>query len=88
MTEQDINNISEQPILKCPHCDQPIIIEKINCAIFRHGTLKSNLKQIDPHSVKELCDYYVTNNLIYGCGKPFKIIFKENKFKAEVCSYI
>jgi len=28
-----------EPILECPHCKEFIIIEKINCGIFRHGVL-------------------------------------------------
>jgi hypothetical protein len=77
-----------QPILKCPHCNEDIIIEKINCAIFRHGIMKKNLKQIDPHSLKELCEYFVNNDLIYGCGKPFRIVFKNNNLETEICDYI
>ncbi len=77
-----------QPILKCPHCNELLIIEKINCAIFRHGIMKKNLKQIDPHSLKELCDYFVNNDLIYGCGKPFRIVFKDNNLETEICDYI
>ena len=38
------DNICYQPILKCPHCNEYILIEKINCAIFRHGTLKKKFK--------------------------------------------
>jgi amino acid transporter len=34
----------------------------------------TNEKQINPHSPKELCEYYIKNDLIYGCGKPFRII--------------
>jgi len=82
------NTNDEEPILTCPHCNEPIIIEKINCAIFRHGILKTNGKQIDPHSSKELCDYYINNQLIYGCGKPFKIIYINNNLKTEICEYI
>lgn len=77
-----------QPILNCPHCNESIIIEKINCGIFRHGILKQNFKQIDPHSLKELCDYFVKNDLIYGCGKPFRIILQNNQFEIEICDYI
>jgi len=60
--------MSEEPILICPHCKDYIIIQKINCGIFRHGVLKENGKQIDPHSSKDLCDYYIGENKIYGCG--------------------
>ena len=70
-------------IVKCPHCDEEILIEELNCCIFRHGVLKNGI-QIDPHASKELCEYYVTNNLIYGCGKPF--IIKDNT--AFKCEYI
>lgn len=82
------NDISSQPILKCPHCNEDIIIEKINCGIFRHGILKKNYTQINPHSLKELCDYYVQNELIYGCGKPFRIVIKNSVFETEICDYI
>lgn len=78
----------DEPVLKCPHCNEHIIIEKINCAIFRHGTLIKNGKQIDPHSPKEMCDYYVKNNLIYGCGKPFRIINNNGTLDTEICDYI
>ena len=71
--------MEELPVISCPHCKEFIIIEQINCAIFRHGYLKNNQKQIDPHATKELCDYYVRENLIYGCGKPFKLILNNNK---------
>ncbi len=78
----------EEPILLCPHCNDFIIIRKINCGIFRHAALKKNNKQIDPHTPKELCEYYIKNNLIYGCGKPFKIVTNNNKFETEICDYI
>lgn len=81
-------------VVECPHCKEPILIEKLNCCIFRHGALKNNQKQIEPHASKELCDYYVENQLIIGCGKPFKVILNENsksdddKLIAVVCDYI
>jgi hypothetical protein len=46
------------------------------------------MKQIDPHSIKELCDYFTEYGLIYGCGKPFKIIIKDGNFETEICDYI
>jgi hypothetical protein len=74
-------------ILNCPHCNIPVLIEQLNCKIFRHGILKSNNIQINPHANKEECDYYINNDLIYGCGKPFRII-ENNDFKIEICEYI
>jgi len=82
------NNKKEEPVLTCPHCSKFIIIEQINCGIFRHGTLKSNNTQINPHASKEECEHFINNGLIYGCGKPFRIIQKEDKFFIEICEYI
>jgi len=78
----------EEPVLECPHCKEFIIIEKINCGIFRHGVFKNSGQQIDPHSPKDICDNYINNNIIYGCGKPFKILLKGTTFEIEICDYI
>ena len=74
-------------IIDCPHCNCPMEIIQLNCRIFRHGILRSNGTQIGPHSSKELCDYYINNDLIYGCGKPFRIL-ENNNFKTVTCEYI
>ena len=76
-------------IIKCPHCNDYIFIEELNCKIFRHGVFISNGKQIDAHSSKEECDFFISNNLIYGCGKPFKIIEdNEKNYRSVICEYI
>jgi hypothetical protein len=82
--------IEEQPILSCPHCKEYIIISKMNCGIFRHGTLKNTYTQIDSHATKTVCDSFVKQDLIYGCGKPFQIVFKqeEDKYEIVICDYI
>jgi hypothetical protein len=73
----------------CPHCDEPILIEKLNCCIFRHGALKANGKQIEPHASKELCDFYIKKDMIYGCGKPFQIVQNaDGEYTAVICDYI
>jgi hypothetical protein len=84
-----IHQLSELDILvMCPHCLDSILIEQLNCCIFRHGTLKSNGQQINPHASKELCDYYIENSLIFGCGKPFQVIKNnEGKFMTIICDY-
>jgi|UniRef100_A0A6C0JNG7 hypothetical protein len=75
-------------IIICPNCNEPIMIEKINCGIFRHGSYKDTGKQIGPHSSKEKCDSLKQRDLIYGCGKPFQIILQDNKMVVQVCEYI
>ena len=75
-------------IVNCPHCLMCIIIEELNCCIFRHGTLIESGKQIDPHSSMELCNYYVEQKKIYGCGKPFRIVIQNNEYVPVPCDYI
>ena len=58
----------------CPHCSDIILIEQLNCRIFRHGILKSSGNQMDPHAPKEICDELIEKHKIYGCGMPFEII--------------
>ena len=74
----------------CPHCDQLILLLKkdFNCKIYRHGIFKSTFKQINPHLSKEECDRLKKEDLIFGCGNPFKIIVKEDKYIIEKCGYI
>ena len=75
-------------VIQCPHCNDPILIDQLNCKIFRHGVMKNDGKQINPHATKLECENYITNDLIYGCGKPFIIIELENEYKVEICDYI
>lgn len=75
-------------IIKCPHCSNFIIIEKINCGIFRHGIMKNNGIQINSHLDKNSCEELVNQDLIYGCGKPFQIIENNNIYKVQICDYI
>jgi len=77
-----------EPVVVCPHCNNPIIIEKINCGIFRHGMLKENNEQINPHLPKKECDELVKQDLIYGCGKPFQIVIENEVLIVKICDYI
>ena len=76
--------------LECPHCKSMIIIntKDFNCKIFRHGVYKNNNKQIYPHLNKNECDRLFNEKLIYGCGKPFKLIDNNGNYHAEICDYI
>jgi hypothetical protein len=84
-------DITTDIVVNCPHCQTPVIIEKLNCRIFRHGTYKNTNAQIPPHSSKEDCDDLVQNNSIYGCGKPFRVIEdtqSPSQWTAIVCDYV
>ena len=63
--------------VNCPHCNQMIEIIQLNCRIFRCGVFKVNFTQIDPHLSKSECMRLLQNNLIFGCGKPFRILEHE-----------
>jgi hypothetical protein len=83
--------MEKELIVKCPHCNEDVIIAEVNCAIFRHAIYKHNLQQIDPHTSKEKCDLLIHNNEIYGCGKPFRIKrinIHSNEWITEICDYI
>jgi hypothetical protein len=56
--------------------------------ILRHGNHKNNMQPIHPHLNKNDCDKLVDNNLIYGCGKPLRIININDTFTVEICDYI
>ena len=78
-----------EPVVICPHCHEPALIQIINCAIFRHGIRKFDGRQMDPHAPKDVCDRLVKDNAIYGCGKPFQIeVDSSNNLVAVVCDYI
>jgi hypothetical protein len=62
-------------IINCPNI--PVIIEEINCGVFRHGVIKKTGLQIDPHLTKEVCDELTEK--IDGCGKPFQIIINTDR---------
>ena len=76
--------------LECPHCNCIVEIHQneINCAIFRHGIYKHSATQMNPHASKEECDDAVQNNLIFGCGKPFRMVKDGDNYKLEICEYI
>ncbi len=86
--EKNLEEICSEIIVICPHCNIPVIIEKLNCRIFRHGIIIQTGKQINPHASKKECDEYVSQQLIYGCGKPFKILKQNDEYKAFICDYI
>ncbi len=76
-------------IIICPNCNDFVIIQELNCCIFRHGVFTHNGNQIDPHTQKELCDQYIYTNAIYGCGKPFQVVADSSgNYNAVICNYV
>jgi hypothetical protein len=76
-------------IVICPNCDELVIVQELNCCIFRHAIKIATGEQIDPHSSREICEELLRNGTIFGCGKPFKITVLENgSWKVEKCEYI
>ena len=84
-------------VVECPHCQLMMFMYKseINCQIFRHGVKKelngqcqieSPFSQLPPHETKENCDKSV--DIIYGCGKPFKIEKTNDAYNAVKCDYV
>jgi hypothetical protein len=72
-------------LIECPHCLCLVWIDQLNCRIFRHGMFKHNHEQIPPHTSKQDCDSFKEKDLIYGCGKPFKI---NEDGTVVICDYI
>jgi hypothetical protein len=82
---------------ECPHCQLIIAVERnaVNCSIFRHGYYfvknGNNIQltsQVNPHASKEECDILSNSGKIYGCGKPFRMVLKNNVYTVEKCDYI
>jgi hypothetical protein len=87
-------------LVHCPHCQQWIEILAINCAIFRCGIYRQTGEQLPPHLSKAECDRVAEQQLIFGCGKPFRVQPasphppcsphppSEPAYEAVVCDYI
>ena len=75
-------------IINCPHCNSPIIIQQVNCAIFRHACFKNNMQQVPPHAPKHDCDRWIEQKLVYGCARPFQLKMTKDGYEAIICDYI
>jgi hypothetical protein len=85
------NDPEEIILFACPHCGHMVGVQKkeVNCKIFRHGVMRHNGEQINPHLPKEECDRLASEGLIRGCGKPFRLIEQPSgTFAIEECEYI
>lgn len=82
-------------LINCPHCNQLIEIVELNCCIFRCGIYRETGEQIPPHHPKAECDRLAEQELIFGCGKPFRVEShpdpnknNEISYQAIICDYI
>ena len=66
-------------IIKCPGCNDDIIISKINCKIFIHGYRKDTMKQVGPHSKLKYIESLKNKNNLLGCGCKFNYNGKDIK---------
>lgn len=81
--------------VSCPHCNGAIIIyrNEINCQIFRHGAYITSMQQIPPHAPKAECDMLVSQGLVVGCAKPFRVEYRTDASGNQMliaveCDYI
>ncbi len=73
-------------ILECPYCYETITLYEPNLLkmrFFRHGIFKNTGLWINPYVSNVVFDRYILNKKIAGCGKFFKIIYKDNKYYTE-----
>lgn len=70
-----IQHIDGSYFISCPMCNTTIEIpdREINCKIFRCGVYRTNgCPPINPHTPEAECKRLVKENLIWGCGSPFR----------------
>jgi hypothetical protein len=70
--------------VECPHCQYIILIEDINCRIFRHAVYKDTFEPVNPHASEEECNRLLSEHKVIGCCKPFKL---NEQNIPEICNY-
>ena len=85
----EIKLVEDFYFFNCPNCQDEIIVNKneLNCKIFRHAIYKNNFEQVNPHLDYKSCERLKNADLVYGCCKPFEIVYKDNKLYAVICEY-
>jgi len=85
ITVKIINQAEKHQIVYCPNCYGGVYIELLNCGIFVHACLKANFSQVNPHMCKEDIEALMKDDLIWGCGKQFKVDPNEKGYLVEEC---
>ena len=88
--KQPVTLVPEESVyvFSCPHCLGTVVVHvnEVNCQIFRHAVMKATGEQVNPHAPKAFLDQLVAQDLIHGCGMPFRII--DNNTHVVACEYI
>ena len=73
-------------VFPCPHCGLLVQVPRteIRCSIFRHGVWRRDFGFCPPHASKRECDQWIEEELIWGCGKPFRFTGES----VTLCGYI
>ena len=74
-------------IVECPHCNMGIVVDALNCGVFRCGVWKDTGLQINPHMSEDECRDAIGN--VWGCSKPFRIYTDASGVsRTTTCGYI
>lgn len=74
-------------IVTCPHCSTPVVIEQVNCAIFRHAAWRTTLEPVPPHATKTELETWASEGKIHGCARPFRLIPRPRQAPSEAIEY-
>jgi len=70
-------------LVNCPACKEPVLIDQVNCGIFRHAFYTDTLKTVDPHASKRHIMETMACGRLGGCGAPFEVV----DGRARMCDY-
>jgi hypothetical protein len=62
----------------CPWCKELVVVrpQDVACRTFRHAEFKGKagrFRFVNPHAPQAECERWVREDLIVGCGKPFRL---------------
>lgn len=90
--EKSVLAATKTHVFNCVHCGEPFVIKErdFNCRILRHGVMRADGRPINPHAPRVECERLVREGLIWGCGKPMRIVATagEGGWQVEACDYI
>ena len=74
-------------VVECPHCKVSILIDALNCGVFRCGVWSDTGVQMNPHMTEEEC--HAALGQIWGCSRPFQVAVDVSGVMHSVpCGYI